>query len=172
MKKFAFASCTLYGRERTGVLLRAADDYAGEPELLKEIAWRFGIDGPQVLRYEDTRRGNARHILVEDGKLAAVMLAGDVAAQSWLRPALESGMPVAQMGRMLLSPSGSAPQGVKSRGRIVCSCLDVSLDEIEKDLLAMGKVPDRLGALQARLKCGTNCGSCVPELKQLIAAAP
>jgi assimilatory nitrate reductase catalytic subunit len=171
MKRFAYASCTLFGREQTGVLLRAADDYAAEPGLLKEIAMQFGIEGPQVLRYDDTRRGNSRQIVVADGKLATVMLSGDVAAQSWLRPALESGMPVAQMGRMLLSPSGSAPQGVKSRGRIVCSCLDVSLDEIEKDLLAMGKVPDRLAALQSRLKCGTNCGSCVPELKQILVKA-
>lgn len=26
----------------------------------------------------------------------------------------------------------------------------------------------RLAALQGSLKCGTNCGSCVPELKRLV----
>jgi assimilatory nitrate reductase catalytic subunit len=130
---------------------------------------QFGIDGPKVLRYEDTRRGNARHVLVEDGKLAAVMVAGDVTARHWLREALESDMPVAELGRMLLSPSSSAPQGVKTRGKVVCSCLNVAQAEIEQALAEMGPVPDKLGALQARLKCGTNCGSCVPEIKQMIA---
>ncbi|NGX25516.1 hypothetical protein G7L33_22850, partial [Klebsiella quasipneumoniae] len=28
-----------------------------------------------------------------------------------------------------------------------------------------------VGALGARLKCGTNCGSCVPELNALLATA-
>jgi assimilatory nitrate reductase catalytic subunit len=31
-------------------------------------------------------------------------------------------------------------------------------------------VPDLL-TLQQALRCGTECGSCVPELKQLVAAA-
>jgi len=32
-------------------------------------------------------------------------------------------------------------------------------------------VPDTLAALQGKLKCGTNCGSCVPELRQMVLAA-
>ena len=29
----------------------------------------------------------------------------------------------------------------------------------------------RLSTLQADLKCGTNCGSCLPELKRLVRAS-
>ena len=30
---------------------------------------------------------------------------------------------------------------------------------------------ERLASLQATLKCGTNCGSCVPELKRRVRSA-
>jgi len=35
-----------------------------------------------------------------------------------------------------------------------------------------GSAGDRLAALQAGLKCGTNCGSCLPTLRQLVQATP
>jgi assimilatory nitrate reductase catalytic subunit len=31
-----------------------------------------------------------------------------------------------------------------------------------------GSADTQLAQLQDRLKCGTNCGSCVPELKRLV----
>ncbi len=171
MRRFAFASCTLFGRERVGVLLRAADDYAAEPALVREIELLFGIEGAGVLRYDDTKRGNARHLLVQDGKLAAVALAGDTSAGHWLKQTLEGELPVAQYGRLLLTPSSNAPQGFKARGRIVCNCLNVAQAEINEALTDLAEAPDALGALQAKLKCGTNCGSCLPELKQMVLEA-
>jgi assimilatory nitrate reductase catalytic subunit len=170
MRRFSYAACTLFGRDKVGVLFRAADDYAGEPELIKEIEAKFGIAGTAVLRYDDTKRGNARHILVEDGKLAAVSLAGDISAEHWLKEYLEGGQPVAELGRMLLMPSTKAPQGFKSRGRIVCNCFNIAETEITESLSAMkhGLPDEKLALLQEKLKCGTNCGSCVPELKKII----
>ena len=35
-----------------------------------------------------------------------------------------------------------------------------------------GSDDTRLAALQGNLKCGTNCGSCIPELKRLVRNAP
>ncbi|HEY0906845.1 MAG TPA: (2Fe-2S)-binding protein [Methylophilus sp.] len=46
----------------------------------------------------------------------------------------------------------------------MCNCLDVSENEI-MDTLEMGA---DLQTLQNKLKCGTSCGSCVPELKRLV----
>ncbi|MBT9495741.1 MAG: (2Fe-2S)-binding protein [Zoogloea sp.] len=37
----------------------------------------------------------------------------------------------------------------------------------EDDILSAFRAGESLDALQARTKCGTNCGSCVPELKRL-----
>ena len=170
MKRFAYASCTLFGRERAGVLFRAADDYPAEPALVKEIEARFGIQGTQVLRYDDTRRGNARHIRIVDGRLESMSLAGDIAAERWLRDYLEGGQPVAALGRLLLSPSPKAPQGFKARGRIVCNCFNVAETEIAETLASQAaeSPDDALCSLQDKLKCGTSCGSCVPELKKMV----
>jgi len=167
MRRFAYASCTLFGRDQVGVLFRAADDYAAEKNLLEEIEHRFGIVGPQVLRYDDHKRGNGRHILIGDGKLQAVSLSGDLSAEHWLKQCLEAEQPVAKLGRLLLMPSASPPQDFKSRGRMVCNCLNVADTEIH-DALAAHTESDALAMLQQKLKCGTNCGSCVPELKKII----
>jgi assimilatory nitrate reductase catalytic subunit len=172
MRRFAYASCTLFGREKTGVLFRVADDYAAAPKLIAEIEEKFGIAGSHVLRYDDTRRGNARHILLGAGKLSAVSLAGDLSAERWLKEYLENGQSVTELGRMLLMPSDKAPKGFKSRGRIVCNCFNIAESEINETVSAMkhGSSEDKLSALQEKLKCGTNCGSCVPELKKIILA--
>jgi assimilatory nitrate reductase catalytic subunit len=49
---------------------------------------------------------------------------------------------------------------------VVCNCFDVSEDEIGRELAAARS----LGEIQARLKCGTECGSCLPELRRLAQA--
>ncbi|QDZ26548.1 nitrate reductase [Noviherbaspirillum sp. UKPF54] len=175
MRRFAYASCTLFGRERNGVVFRAADDYPAAAELVREIEELFGIAGADVLRYDDARRGNARHIRVREGKLAAVSLAGDTSAERWLKEYLEGEQPVAALGRLLLVPSARAPQGFKSRGRVVCNCFNVAESAIgetleRNDWVNCGTQEAVLASVQDKLKCGTNCGSCVPELKKIILA--
>lgn len=53
---------------------------------------------------------------------------------------------------------------VNSR-RIICSCFQVSEERIRKAIIAGADSAQMLGK---QLRCGTNCGSCIPELKQLI----
>ncbi|MDB5763837.1 MAG: nitrate reductase [Herminiimonas sp.] len=173
MRRFAYGSCTLFGREKVGVLFRAADDYPAAPELVKEIEGRFNIQGEGVLRYDDTKRGTSRHVMVHAGKLAAVSLAGDISAEHWLKEYLEGQQPVAALGRLLLMPSAKAPQGFRARGRIVCNCFNVAESEISQvlaaqDLINHGTPEALMLSLQDKLKCGTNCGSCVPELKKMV----
>jgi assimilatory nitrate reductase catalytic subunit len=58
---------------------------------------------------------------------------------------------------------------VVARGRQVCSCFNVSEAEIGHALGSCSGAPQtQLQQLQAALKCGTQCGSCVPELKRLV----
>jgi assimilatory nitrate reductase catalytic subunit len=58
------------------------------------------------------------------------------------------------------------PSAKPARGRIVCSCLDVAETEI-LEAVARGAGVERL---QSTLRCGTSCGSCVPELRRLAAS--
>ncbi len=54
-------------------------------------------------------------------------------------------------------------------GAIVCSCFGVGRNRILREIEAQGlKSPEAIGSC---LKAGTNCGSCVPELRKLLAEA-
>jgi assimilatory nitrate reductase catalytic subunit len=63
--------------------------------------------------------------------------------------------------------SGRPGAAAAPRGRIVCSCFGVGERSIN-EAIASGCAS--VGALGGKLKCGTNCGSCVPELNALLAA--
>jgi assimilatory nitrate reductase catalytic subunit len=175
MPAFAFASCVPFGRERSGVLFRAAAREAAPAELLARVEGLLGLGAPDVLRYADPRRGQHRsmRLLASDGQslLEAFVLAGDISAEAWVRPLLQDGLPAQAYGRLLLLPGAKAPVAVSARGRQVCSCVDVSETQIGDALAACsGSAEARFTQLQERLKCGTECGSCVPEVKRLVRA--
>jgi assimilatory nitrate reductase catalytic subunit len=66
--------------------------------------------------------------------------------------------------RMLLS--GKSADGLASAGPIVCACFGVGRTTICNAIAAGAHSAAEIGAT---LKAGTNCGSCIPELKRLIA---
>ena len=172
----AFMSCVLIGRERPGVLVRVAHHGAPTMDWLAEIDKVMALAGANVLRYDDDRRGSARRMLVADDRLIAVRLSGDIAATqsaAWLRAWLLASKSVAEIRRLLLSPVAQAPIGLPLASRAVCQCFDVSESAICDQLAAIeGSSVERLQALQAAVKCGTECGSCIPELKSFIAKIP
>ncbi len=66
--------------------------------------------------------------------------------------------------RLLLS--GKSADGVGGAGPIVCACFGVGRTTI-CNAIASGQAT--VAGLGAELRAGTNCGSCIPELKRLIA---
>ena len=68
--------------------------------------------------------------------------------------------------RMLLS--GKSADGLANAGPIVCACFGVGRNTICDTIAAGARSAADIGA---KLKAGTNCGSCIPELKRLIAQA-
>ncbi|MGY3628604.1 NAD(P)H-nitrite reductase large subunit [Bradyrhizobium sp. USDA 3686] len=66
--------------------------------------------------------------------------------------------------RMLLS--GKSSEGAASTGPVVCACFGVGRGTICDTIAAGARTAAEIGA---KLKAGTNCGSCIPELKRLIA---
>ena len=63
---------------------------------------------------------------------------------------------------------GRPASGQEDTGRIICSCFGVGENTLCKAIQSQGlKTPEDIGR---QLKAGTNCGSCIPELKALIAA--
>ena len=67
---------------------------------------------------------------------------------------------------MLLS--GKSADGLANAGPIVCACFGVGRNTICDAIAGGARSAADIGA---KLKAGTNCGSCIPELKRLIAQA-
>ena len=168
----SFASAVLIGRESEGVLFRAANEGAPCAEWLAALDAVLGLDADEVLRYDDTRRGHARRIRIDGDRLRGVRLSGDASAITsgeWLREWLVGGQSIGEIRRLLLLPTSQPPSGFVSAGRVVCQCFGVNERDIASTLAqCTGGSTERLQALQSRLQCGTNCGSCVPELKSLV----
>jgi len=62
--------------------------------------------------------------------------------------------------------SGKSTDGLASAGPIVCACFGVGRTAICEAIAAGARSAAEIGV---QLKAGTNCGSCIPELKRLIA---
>ena len=186
MPCFRFAACVPFssptaladggGHARSGVLFRAAAAAAPSDELLERVEQLLGLDGADVLRYADRRKGQRRAVRMArnatDATLEAVVLAGDTRAEGWIKTLLQEQLSAQAYGRLLLLPGATAPVALRSRGKAVCSCFNVTEPEINQYLAnTAGNPEQRLASLQQALQCGTGCGSCVPELRRLVRAA-
>ena len=185
MTALPFTSCVPFGREgdtaegpaRVGVLFRAAAATPADDALLARIQTLLGLDGSDVMRYTDRQRGQHRAMRVARTatglQLQAFMLAGDAEAEAWVRPLLQDDLPVDAYGRLLLAPGATPPVASAARGKQVCTCFNVTERAIEDALpRCQGTDDERLAQLQGALKCGTNCGSCIPALRKLVKLHP
>jgi assimilatory nitrate reductase catalytic subunit len=183
MVRFPYASCVPFAAAtsnnesqepaRVGVLFRAAAYEAVDEALLVEIEKLLGLDAFGTLRYADRRRGQHRAALLEkraeQTTLTAVLLAGDTSAEAWIRALLQQELPAQVYGRLILLPGATPPVAMAANSRQVCTCFNVREDQINTYLgQCDGDDSSRLSALQKSLKCGTNCGSCVPELQRMV----
>ena len=184
---FAFASCVPFSNnqplagpqpERSGLLFRAAAHEAPGDETLALLERIFGLNGSYILRYADRKKGQRRTLRLarthKEAELTGFVLAGDTSAQAWITTLLRDELPAQAYGRLLLLPGAKPPVAVQSRGKVVCSCLNVTDTAIDEHLAlagAAGTDEARLASLQGALKCGTSCGSCVPELKRRLRSA-
>ena len=166
MAQAPYASRVLIGRERPGVRLALAGAEPLSASVIEMLDRAFGLDAKDAIRFDDARRGVGRRVAVEAGAIRAVRLSGDVRSERWLKELWERGEPVGELRRYLLLPAAVPPGLPAPRGRTVCNCFDVAEAEIDA-FLARSR---SLSELQAALKCGTSCGSCLPEVRRRAAA--
>jgi assimilatory nitrate reductase catalytic subunit len=105
-----------------------------------------------------------RALLCQDTHIETAIFAGPARAglpeTPWLQTLLQHTVN-AESWQLLQRNESSA----LNAGRILCSCFRVSEERI---LEAIGKGARSAEALGKALRCGTNCGSCIPELEQLL----
>ncbi|HET6160997.1 MAG TPA: molybdopterin-dependent oxidoreductase [Dongiaceae bacterium] len=123
-----------------------------------------------AIEYFDARRGMFRAGLTDlAGRLTDCLFVGPAdmqAERDWLVALFAECRPLSDDDRRALL-SGRAPVAMPPEGRVVCSCFQVGIDRIAATVRR-----ERIGdvaALGRRLQCGTNCGSCLPELREIIA---
>lgn len=183
--QFAYASCVPFGRDKQGLLFRAAHTHAVDNSLTEQIENLMGIQGAAVLRYDDKKRSNSRHILLaptmHGSTIDAIALAGDISAEHWLTRLLTDQVVIQQTKSLLLNEAPANQDTLSVKNKIVCTCLNVAERQIRNEIekiaeqandLSKDNHLDVLQHLKQRLQCGTNCGSCVPEIKQLISQRP
>lgn len=166
---FSYASLSLTGRERPALLIRAANATAPDAQVLRDIDRCLGLDEGPVLAYDDPRRAIGKRVRIDGGRITAIRLAGETLAQHWLQDLWLQGRVDQQLRRWLLAPL-SAPPGntdtAAAGSKTLCNCKNVSQGAV---CAGIRRGLDLQG-LKQELGCGTQCGSCVPEIKRLLAA--
>ncbi|WP_257281762.1 nitrate reductase [Endozoicomonas sp. ISHI1] len=122
--------------------------------------------GKERIDYTDLKTGSARSAWFASGQLQALLIVGESLPDSdrvWLQAAFEKeDIPFSERWRLL---AGIPPKG-EDTGKVVCACFGVGEKTICRVIEEEGFTdPVEVGQ---SLKAGTNCGSCIPEIRKLI----
>ena len=165
LARFDYATLGMAGRDDVVVVLRGHAMSPIEDDVLDALDRHLSLsEVEKTMRYVDATRHVEKAARIEAGRVESVCLSGETTAQEWLKNMMVQGASAEAVRPWILAPVANAPRGTLNRGRIICTCNDVAEPEIGAEL---AKGAD-FAALQATLKCGTTCGSCVPELKRMI----
>lgn len=173
---FAYASFGLAGRETSALVMRVAHHHAPDAGLLELLQEQLGLTEGPVIRYDDPfgdagRQPIHKRMRIDGGRLTGFSLSGETLARGWLRDLWQnqtsldddSGM---GLRRWLLAPVESPPGQTRPQtGKTLCTCMNVSETAVREGI----ECGCDLNALKQNLGCGTQCGSCVPEIKRLLA---
>jgi assimilatory nitrate reductase catalytic subunit len=129
-------------------------------------AWLRSVAGDDLAEYRDFGDGVYRASSFNGHRIETCLFLGPARdAGDWeLVRSLFAAEALSDAQRRSLF-SGRPMDGVASTGPVVCACFGVGRTTI-CDAIAAGA--NTVGEIGARLKAGTNCGSCIPELKRLI----
>jgi assimilatory nitrate reductase catalytic subunit len=124
--------------------------------------------GAALAEYADAAAGIYRCAAFVDGGLAACVFIGPAEARPQWKAvkALFAGGTVDDEARRIVLSEMSL-DGIAHAGPTICACFGVGLAVIRDAIVTGGAVTP--AAIGEALRAGTNCGSCVPELRRIIA---
>ncbi|MTI64437.1 nitrate reductase [Methylophaga sp.] len=144
-------------------------EIAGEKTISQPHLWaqeHLGTEG-EWLDFIDKKAGRYRAGKIVGNKLEGVVFIApshELPARSWLSQLFTStSLSDTERYSLLVGQPG---KGQKDCGAIVCSCFGVGENTL-KDAISAGHVHN-VDEIGTKLNAGTNCGSCVPELKKLL----
>ena len=124
-------------------------------------------DELQLAEYEDPSAGVYRAATFKGERLDACVFIGpsdNVPGWDAVKNVFAADAITDDQRRLLLS--GKSVDGMADSGPVVCACFGVGRTTICSAIASGARTAADIGV---ELKAGTNCGSCIPELKRLIA---
>jgi assimilatory nitrate reductase catalytic subunit len=121
--------------------------------------------GTEVMEMADPSRGTWRYAALRNGRLTACLYLTSRGAALPSHQALAALMagPVAEAARRTVLAGGGS---VSAAEKLVCACFSIGLETLR------AAVVDRrltsVAEIGAALRAGTNCGSCIPELREIL----
>ena len=128
-------------------------------------------EAPELLWQRLATQGRWLRLPLKEGWLA-LALAGDriegILLVGERRPDIKVDLLASLLGTPLQAGalSQTLAQALAGESRLVCSCLRVSEQRIVDAITRQGV--SELAGLQALLGCGSNCGTCLPEIDKLL----
>ncbi|MBF6058710.1 nitrate reductase [Thiomicrorhabdus heinhorstiae] len=124
-----------------------------------------GNDSTDWLRYVDETEGVFRLAMLQNGKLQlAVFVSKDkLPERRWVGQCFSQEVLSERDRRFLLAGKLS---GAKDAGKTICSCFGVGLNTILEAIETQSLTS--VEEIGKALKAGTNCGSCLPELTEIL----
>jgi assimilatory nitrate reductase catalytic subunit len=148
-------------------------ELAGRQPMAQAASWARTLLGvvdedADWLEYEDQGAGVYRAAHLIDGKIAACLFVArrpDLPSREWLAGLFAQDELSAQERASLLS--GRARLAGIDTGPTICSCFGVGRETICGAI--RGRKLTDVAGVTACVKAGGNCGSCVPEIRKLLA---
>jgi assimilatory nitrate reductase catalytic subunit len=143
--------------------------FADNADLVRWPGWLHAVAGDDLAEYRDLGGGVYRAASFSGDRIEACLFVGPAHdAGDWdVIKSLFSADALNEDQRAMLL-SGRSGAGRTSAGAVICACFGVGSAAIGDAIAGGARSAADIGA---RLKAGTNCGSCIPELKRLIAQA-
>jgi assimilatory nitrate reductase catalytic subunit len=144
--------------------------FADNADLSRWPVWLSSVAGSDCAEYRDFGGGVYRAASFNCDRIETCLFVGPAHdAGDWdvVKGLFAAETLTDDQRAMLLS--GRSSEGLASAGPIVCACFGVGRATICDAIAAGAQTAADIGA---KLKAGTNCGSCIPELKRLIAQTP
>jgi len=155
---FPYAIVVPTGIGREGVRLRLAGPDNADAAVLDALVGDLGLRHAD-LAFDDPARGIVRRIGRTGHVIDAFLLTGDTRADAALLQWADSDTVPPDISQVLLGRAMPP-----ARARIVCVCRHVG----DLDITRAIQAGMTLAEIQEELKCGTACGSCVPQIRRMI----
>jgi assimilatory nitrate reductase catalytic subunit len=144
--------------------------FADNADLSRWPAWLSTVADGDVAEYRDFGGGVYRAACFAGERIEACLFVGPARdAGDWevVKSLFAAEFVTDEQRRLLLS--GKSSEGIASTGSVICACFGVGRTTICDAIARGARTTVEIGT---NLKAGTNCGSCIPELKRLIAETP